>query len=1169
MDTPPIFISSPGDVAEERELDPGLAARLAQRGARPHVPAPTRWAAVAGLATLAVAASIMATAADDADLDALEQAFALRQEALELTAKKEAVAAVAKVDEALELVRGDAPPARQFRAALLDTRAFAHVAAADQERVAADSLAAAAIWRTLGAEQEEPLAGSLLAAGFALIQTKRDAEAVRVLVEARDILAGDPARRDGRLLHALSLLATAAGNAGERGLQRKALVDHVKLAAALGGRNDEAHRVHLALLGEAVLGAPVEAGEHLDTWLDEAIAAGTVAEVAPRVVTAADALLQAGDYARALAIATRLADWQRSRRPRDDLGLAAALEQAGRVTAAAGDFTAAEAAFREACDLLAAGHPREHAIELAALATMRSSLGRYVEAEADFSAALEAMAPFEGPDRIHRANTLGGLGTLNLLLGDFGRARLRLAEAAREAEAIGGPVGERVAGQQTVQLAIAEALAGDHAAAREHFERGHASLVKALGADHPSLLVMAQARAGIELEVGGDLDAVETQLTETLERVRALPGGGGSIEAQALDTLAEVRLRRGDRTGALALAADALDHRARAGGERSLVFVRSLLRMAEVRGLDDPASRADVERALDLCDQLLGPAFATLSERQQLAAAAVAHRALGVRLSLPADDDPAAVAALHGRILRWKGAIFARQRQVRRALADPRAAAIASELRAVAGRIAALARQPESPARREALVALTDRRDAAERALAAAAGGGPGPTVSSATVAAALPEDTVLVDYLEFTTADPVGDPPEKKPEKRLTAFVLRRGREPVRIDLGPSAAVTEALAAWRPWEATPPEAAGRAAADLRRLAWQPLAAHLAGAAVVLLSPDGCLAEVPFAALPGADGAGWLLDEVLLAHVSVPALVPQSLADRREGRAGGEVLLVGNVDFGKPRAGPNDGDGLHDIPDFEPLPGTATEIAAIADLAADLDPPLAGRRLEGAAATVGAVRRDAADARYIHLATHGFFADARAAAADRLTRGIAGTAALPAFAGLGGMDDGGLAAGLHPGALAGIALAGANAPGNVAEGILTALDVADLDLPDTELVVLSACDTRRGRQAAGEGLLGLQRAFEVAGARTVVAALWQVDDEATAELMRSFYDNLWRRRLPRAAALREAQRHVARLHALPGGPERPRGVAGAAPLPTRGPLPAAYWGGFILSGDWR
>ena len=95
MDTPPIFISSPGDVAEERELDPGLAARLAQRGARPHVPAPTRWAAVAGLATLAVAASIMATAADDAGLDALEQAFALRQEALELTAKKEAVAAVA------------------------------------------------------------------------------------------------------------------------------------------------------------------------------------------------------------------------------------------------------------------------------------------------------------------------------------------------------------------------------------------------------------------------------------------------------------------------------------------------------------------------------------------------------------------------------------------------------------------------------------------------------------------------------------------------------------------------------------------------------------------------------------------------------------------------------------------------------------------------------------------------------------------------------------------------------------------------------------------------------------------------------------------------------------------------------------------------------------------
>src|SRR5205807_2668052 len=77
------------------------------------------------------------------------------------------------------------------------------------------------------------------------------------------------------------------------------------------------------------------------------------------------------------------------------------------------------------------------------------------------------------------------------------------------------------------------------------------------------------------------------------------------------------------------------------------------------------------------------------------------------------------------------------------------------------------------------------------------------------------------------------------------------------------------------------------------------------------------------------------------------------------------------------------------------------------------------------------------------------------------------------------------------------------------KGILTALEVSEMDLGKCELAVLSACQTGLGKEAGGEGLLGLQRAFQVAGARSSVASLWEVHDEATRRLMTGFYRAWW------------------------------------------------------------
>jgi CHAT domain-containing protein len=134
----------------------------------------------------------------------------------------------------------------------------------------------------------------------------------------------------------------------------------------------------------------------------------------------------------------------------------------------------------------------------------------------------------------------------------------------------------------------------------------------------------------------------------------------------------------------------------------------------------------------------------------------------------------------------------------------------------------------------------------------------------------------------------------------------------------------------------------------------------------------------------------------------------------------------------------------------------------------------------------------------------------------------------------------------HP-ELSGIVLSLVDARGRPRDGFLRLHDIARLDLP-VDLVVLSGCRTGLGKEVRGEGILGLARGFMQAGARRVLATLAQVDDRATAALMRRFYASLLGDGLPPAAALRTAQQ------AMRADPR------------WRRPL---YWAAFAVHGDWR
>jgi CHAT domain-containing protein len=184
--------------------------------------------------------------------------------------------------------------------------------------------------------------------------------------------------------------------------------------------------------------------------------------------------------------------------------------------------------------------------------------------------------------------------------------------------------------------------------------------------------------------------------------------------------------------------------------------------------------------------------------------------------------------------------------------------------------------------------------------------------------------------------------------------------------------------------------------------------------------------------------------------------------------------------------------------------------------------------------------------RYLHLATHGYFDPGRPGLHPAVLGGWAvgaGTASgLPALTGTlgaalaasapgalnrpGGFDPTGRTERLvesNPMLLSGLVLAGANSD---PEGVLTAEEIAGLDLRGTELVVLSACETGLGQMAGWQGVQGLQRGFHEAGVKNVVASLWNVSDSATSVLMERFYEQLWHKKRPPLEALRQAQLFV-------------------------------------------
>jgi CHAT domain-containing protein len=589
---------------------------------------------------------------------------------------------------------------------------------------------------------------------------------------------------------------------------------------------------------------------------------------------------------------------------------------------------------------------------------------------------------------------------------------------------------------------------------------------------------------------------------------------------------------------------------------------------------DYAAARPYFEQAMVIQRRSLDRAVLALSEQQQFAMTQSFRIYLDNYLSVGTDDrnQPSLAAVDYDHVLAWKGAISARQRQLRFLRRNPALAPIAEKLQELTLRLANLASAPprveKAEGYREELRKLIQKMEETEVELARRAADlhaeGIPKCPGSAAFAKSLAEGCAVVDFLEYSHIRP--DPKRKGMllgEQRLAAFVIRPDVPVVRVEMGPVAKIVDAVENWRSRVLVKrsSKADDEPGQLLRRLLWTPIEQYLGRAKTILVSPDGAVCRVPFAALPGASPGKYLLEEEFTVSVlPLPRLLP-SLNGVAAAASAESLLLVGDVNYGAAPGQPtnsaaaSDRAAVHGV--FLPLDNTRSEILAVGDTFARRFKKQA-TILREEAATEAAFREAAPKHRWLHLASHGFFAAPDVKSADRAE----GAASTDLFCRSN-------VAGFRPGLLSGIAMAGANRPSAPGQddGILTATEVAELDLTHTELVVLSACETGLGLSAGGEGILGLQRSFQIAGAGGVVASLWKVDDAVTRQLMERFYENLWSKKMTKSEALRQAQLYVLREGSMRGFIQLDAAETLPASRPSR--VPPYFWAAFVLSGDWR
>ncbi len=855
--------------------------------------------------------------------------------------------------------------------------------------------------------------------------------------------------------------------------------------------------------------------------------------------TRATRLEQDGQFEAARALLEQALALTESTRGSADVQTASVLAELGGVYQNLPDDPKSEASFQRAAAIMESALTPDHPMAAwvrAREALLYEKMGQRAKADALLRPAIDALDRSLGADNQWYVSALMTQAAIRHDGGEYAAEETILRRAMAILEGIGETDSRNYAALLN-NLGEMYRQRADFGHAEEWFLRSLEAGSKVLGDDNYFIGVVLQS-LGMVAREKKDYPTAEAYYARVLSLRERIVGPNHPDVAQVLNNMATVARARGDLGRSLELHLRALsiwEHAAGPFQEATLVSVGNIARTYAAAG-DVPNAIAYQRRADAILEKQLALNLAIGSERQKLLFVNAMRERTDRTISLhlreaPDNADAATLAALV--LLQRKGRVqdaMADTLAIVRRTSDARNLELVEQLKTTTAELARLALNAANPnladQRRLAIQSLEIRKEKFEAELAerSAAFRADTRAVTLEAVQAAIPDGAALLELAVFRPFDPRAERnAEAYAPPHYAAYVVRNQLAPRGFDLGPAAAIDEAVDALRAALRDPRRGDVKTRArTLHSLVIAPVRAAFGGLDRLLISPDGALNLVPFDALVDEQ------DRYLIERHAISYLTSgRDLLRMQVQRASrSSAVIFADPIFGEPAAA----GGGTPVPVrttatarrsvttgaerssvyFAPLAATAEEALAIKGLFPD------ATLFTGERAQKAFLQRVQAP-RILHIASHGFF-----------------------------LQDGGATAD-NPLLRSGLALAGANLRHETVEdGILTALEASALDLWGTHLVTLSACDTGIGEVRNGEGVYGLRRAFVLAGTETLVMSLWPVSDAIARETMVAYYTGL-RAGLGRGDALRQSK--IAML-------KRP---ARQHPF---------YWASFIQSGEW-
>lgn len=711
----------------------------------------------------------------------------------------------------------------------------------------------------------------------------------------------------------------------------------------------------------------------------------------------------------------------------------------------------------------------------------------YVRAKRHITKSLELYRQIYSAEHFQIAQVYNNYGDLCLALGDIELAKKYFTEAKENWRAT---TGEESPGYAQAVFNLAK-CAMDESKPREAFVNYQLakSILTDLGRDPRELAVTLSGLGKASLQLKKYENAL-SYFSEFSEQIGNLKGRDHREYALAQLNLAQAHQQSGNflKAGTYFESALSILDKSKSANARDVASTKASyasLRFAE--GNTEKAIEA-LTSSLASYEDMLSRSFDGLSTRQRIVLTKSLRSQLDSYLSFQLASDNPNLQEIYSKILFWKG-LVARHSLLNDTNENEQYGRLAKLKSEYAGKVLFGASE------QEVVDGLAEEIESLEAELAEVNSVFARKftrQINQQEIEKSLPGNGVFIDLYVF---DRTTQTQESIPT--IIAFLLARDSELQCVTLGNAKDIEQSISAWTNEISTSDsiDEINVLGERVRKLIWDPVAKKIERRSFVFVCPDGRASLLPFAALP--TNKGYLGQEVSFAFANTASDMIHA-ADREF--VSMNALVLGGIDY--------DGDsqrGLDDIASrgklpyrlafnspFKPLPRTELEAKEIASLFQEHS--VVANHFSGKTVTEEFVR-DKLKQRphFLHFATHGFY-----------------ESRLDAQSNFKNVNSDKFQS-RNPMLFSGVVFSGVNETistghlQNGYDGVLTADELSSLDLNETLLATCSACDSGLGRIERNEGVLGLQRAFRMAGVDSTLTSLWAVDDKATQELMVEFY----------------------------------------------------------------